>query len=77
MFCQGQAYPTENKKEKAIFFWLFFIFLFPKTAKGVQKKPNWQLCCTRIENAHKVRKKTFIVYVLKSRKVFFFPAVTL
>ena len=23
------------------------------------KKPNWQPCCTRIENVHKVHKKTF------------------
>jgi len=34
MFCQGQAYPIENKPEKSRFFWLF---LFPKKAKGVKK----------------------------------------
>jgi len=64
MFCQSQAYPTENKPEKARFFW---VFLFQKKAKGVHKKPefqnlaskkpNWQPCYTKIENAHKVRKK--------------------
>jgi len=45
------------------------LFFFPKTAKGVQKlpelqnlaskKPKWQPYYTRIENAHKVRKKSF------------------
>jgi len=34
MFCESQAYPTENKLEKSRTFWLF---LFPKKAKGVQK----------------------------------------
>jgi len=60
MFCQSQAYPIENKPEKSQ------IFL---ANGGVQKKqefqnlasksPNLQRCYTRIENAHKVRKKTF------------------
>jgi len=60
----ARAKPIRLKKSR--FFW---IFLFPKKAKGVQKKPecqnlaskkaNWQPCCTRIENAHEVRKKTF------------------
>jgi len=65
MFCQSQAYLTENKREKNIFFRLF---LFPIKAKGskkpefqtlASKKPNWQPCYTRIENARKARKKTF------------------
>jgi len=37
MFCQSQAYPTENKPEKYGFFWLF---LFSKKAKSVQKSQN-------------------------------------
>jgi len=66
MFCQSQAYPTENNPEKSQ---IFLFFLFPKKAKGVKKKPefqnlaskkpNRQLCYTGIENAHNVRKKTF------------------
>jgi len=36
MFCQGQAYPTENKPEKARFFWLFYFQKQPK----VLKKPE-------------------------------------
>ena len=53
-----------------------------KKAKGVQKKLefqnlaskklNWQRCYTRIENAHKVLKKTLnFCYVYKSRKLSF------
>jgi len=34
MFCQSQAYLTENKSEKARIFWLIF---FPKRARGVQR----------------------------------------
>jgi len=34
MFCQSQAYATENKPEKATFFWLF---LFPKKPKVFKK----------------------------------------
>jgi len=66
MFCQSQAYPTENKPEKARIFWLFYFEKKPKVFEKqpefqnlASKKPNWQPCYTRIENAHKVRKKTF------------------
>jgi len=34
MFCQSQAYPTENKPEKARFFW---VFLFRKKPKVLKK----------------------------------------
>jgi len=39
MFCQSQAYPTENKPEKFGFFWL----LFSKKAEGVQKSQNLKI----------------------------------
>jgi len=40
MFCQSQAYPTENKPEKSGFFQLF---LFSEKAKGVQKSQNFKI----------------------------------
>jgi len=40
MFCQSQAYPTENKPEKNIFFWLFY---FQKKSNGVKKKQNFKI----------------------------------
>jgi len=65
MLCQSQAYPTENKPKKSRFFCFFYFQKKPKVFKKqpelknlVSKKPNWQPCYTRIENAHKVRKKT-------------------
>jgi len=75
MFCQSQAYSTEISQKKR-FFWLFI----SKKAKGVEKKSNWQLCCTRIENTHKVRKKTcnfLLCNEVQDKLVFLFPAETL
>jgi len=39
------------------------------------EKPNWQPCYTRIENAHKVRKKTqfFVMYRSPQNLGFLFP----
>jgi len=83
MFCQSHTYQTKNKSEKKPDFSSFFNF--QKKAKGVQKKPehqnlvskkpNWQRCCTRLENAHKVCKKTLhFCYLYQSRKLGFpFP----
>jgi len=52
-----------------------------RISKSVFKKPNWQPCYTRIENARKVRKKTFnfllcievqyFLLCIKSRKLSF------
>jgi len=65
--CFARAKPIRLKisLKKVRFFWLF---VFPKKGKGVQKKPelqnlaskkaNWQRCYARIENAHKVHKET-------------------
>jgi len=47
MFFQSQAFPTENKPEKARFFWLV---LFPKKAKDVQKKPEFQNLASKKPN---------------------------
>jgi len=33
MFCQSQACPTENKPEKARFFWLFYFQKKPEVFK--------------------------------------------
>jgi len=68
--CFDRAKPIRLKiRQKKPDFSGFFI---SKKAKGFQKKPefqnlaskkpNWQPCYTRIENAHKVRKKTFNFY---------------
>jgi len=35
------------------------VFKIPEFQSLASKKPNWQPCYTRIENAHEVRKKTF------------------
>jgi len=65
MFCQSQAYPTENKPEKSGFFRLFYfqkklkVFKKARISKSGFKKQNCQPCYIRIENAYKVRKKTF------------------
>jgi len=40
MFCQSQAYLTENKPEKAGF---FLTFIFPKKAKGLKKSQNFKI----------------------------------
>jgi len=64
--CFARAKPIRLKisQNKARFFWLF---LFPKKANGVKKnrisksgikKSYWQRSYTRIENAHKLSKKT-------------------
>jgi len=39
MFCQSQAYPTENKPEKSRIFWPF---LFLKKPKVFKKQPEFQ-----------------------------------
>jgi len=39
MFFQSQAFPTEKSRKMPDFVWLF---LFPKKAKRVQKKPEYQ-----------------------------------
>jgi len=61
--CFARAKPIRLKMS------LFFFFFISKKAKGVQKqpelqnlaskKPKWQPYYTRIENAHKVHKKSF------------------
>ena len=81
MFCQSQAYPTDNKPEKARIFWLFYFQKKPKVFKKqpefrdlTSKKPNWQPCYTRIENVHKVRKKTFnFLLCIEVQQIFSFP----
>jgi len=40
MFCQSQAYPTENKQEKARFFCLFN---FHKKPKVFKKRNNFKI----------------------------------
>ena len=66
MLCQSQAYPTENKPEKARF---FCFFLFQK--KKQIGNPATQELRMRIKYA---RKLSFFCYIYKSRKlVFFFP----
>jgi len=72
MFCQSQAYPTENKPEKAIFFCFFY---FQKTPKVFKKKqignPATQELRMRIKYA---RKLAILCHVLKSKNVrFLFP----
>jgi len=85
MFCQSQAYPSENKPEKRQ---IFLAFLLKKKNNGAKKSrisksgiknPNWQRCYTRIENARKVRKKTQFFVMYTSPEIFFFfsPAETL
>jgi len=37
IFCQSQAYPTENNPEKNRIFWLFI----SKKVKGVKKQPEF------------------------------------
>jgi len=58
MFCQSQANSTEKKP-----FFLFFYFQQKPKVSELQnlasKKPKCQPYYTRIENAHKVRKKSF------------------
>jgi len=39
MFCQSQAYPTENKPEKS----QIFLFFYSKKVKGVQKSQNFKI----------------------------------
>jgi len=66
-----RANPNRLKisQKSQIFLAFFYSQKNPKVLKTSQKhlaskKPNWQPCYTRIENAHKVRKKTFnICYV--------------
>jgi len=44
MFCQSQAYPTENEPEKsreARFFWLFYFQKKPKVFKKSQNFKIW------------------------------------
>ena len=41
MFCQSQAYPTENKPEKARFFWHFYFQKKPKVFKKSQNFKIW------------------------------------
>jgi len=54
MFCQSQAYPTENNPEKSRFFWLF---LFPKKAEGVQKGvQNFKICLQKAKLATMLHK---------------------
>jgi len=57
MFCQSQAYPTENKPEKAIFFWLFY---FQKTPKVLEKVKSATLLSQELRMRIKyARKKNF------------------
>ena len=80
MFCQSLAYPTENKPDRARFFGFFYfqkkpnVFVKkPEFQNLASKKPNWQPCCTRIENAHKVHKKTFTFLLCKKSRKLSFP----
>jgi len=64
MFCQSQASIRLKRRQKIL--WLFHFKKKPKVLKKqpefqnlASKKPSWQTCYTRIENAHKVRKKSF------------------
>jgi len=41
MFCQSQAYPRENKPEKARFFWYFYFQTKPKVFKKIQNFKIW------------------------------------
>ena len=81
--CFARAKPIRLKitTEKARYFWLLYFQKKPKVLKKPEfwnlasKKPNWQPCYTRIENAHKVRKKTqfFLEYRSPENLVFLFP----
>jgi len=83
--CFARAKPIRLKISQ-----IFLTFLFPKKVKGVlkkpefqnlpSKKPNWQPCYKRIENAHEVRKKTFnfLLCIDAQKTLFSFsPAETL
>jgi len=54
MFCQSQAYPTENKPEKARFFWLFYFQKKPKVFKKAKLatllQKNWKRAWSTQEN---------------------------
>jgi len=81
MFCQSQAYPTENKPEKVRLFWLFSISKkSPMCSKKSEfqnlasKKPNWQPATQELRMRVKYARKRSIFYVQKSRKLSFpFP----
>jgi len=75
MFCQSQAYPTENKPEKARFFW---VFLFRKKPKVLKKSQNYKIRLQKSQIGNPAtqklrmrikyaRKRYIFCYVQKSR----------
>jgi len=54
-----RAKPIRLSQKKPDFSGVFYFQKKPEFQNLASKNPNWQPCYTGLENAHKVRKKTF------------------